>query len=129
MEANSLPVSRFSLGEIMKTNRLKIYAIITFALPMLLVSVFRATPTAAETPVALQDAAAVYKAKCAMCHGPKAAKSYNPDLPMEEQLTAVLKGKKAAKPPHMPGFESKGIKEDQAKALIEFMQGLRKPAS
>jgi len=113
----------------MKKNRLKIYLIIAFALPMLLVSVFRATPAEAVSSVVVQDAAAVYKAKCAMCHGPKAAKSYNPDLPMEEQLTAVLKGKKAAKPPHMPGFGSKGIKEDQAKALIEYMQGLRKPAS
>jgi len=113
----------------MKNKRLKIYAIISFALPVLLVSAFRVTPAVAETAVVADDAAAVYKAKCAMCHGPKAAKSYNPDVPMEEQVKAVLKGKQAAKPPHMPGFEAKGIKEDQAKALIEYMQGLRKPAS
>ena len=80
------------------------------------------------TPVQ-DDTAAVYKAKCAMCHSPKAEKAYNPELSKEEQIQAVLKGKQAAKPPHMPAFEPKGMTADQAKALVEHMQGLRKPAN
>ena len=113
----------------MTHNRLKIFAIMALALPMLLVSVFRATPAVAVSPAVDEDVAGVYKAKCAMCHSPKAEKSYNPDLPKEEQVAAILKGRQAAKPPHMPAFEPKGMKEDQAKALVEYMVALRKPAN
>ncbi len=113
----------------MTNNHLKIFVIIAFASLAIVFSVFRATPAVAVSPTVDDDVAAVYKAKCAMCHSPKAEKSYNPDLPKEEQVTAILKGKQAAKPPHMPAFEPKGMKEDQAKALVEYMQGLRKPAN
>jgi cytochrome c1 len=40
-----------------------------------------------------------------------------------------LKGKKGEKPPYMPGFEAKGMTEDQAKALAAYMRTLRTPAS
>jgi len=112
----------------MTLNRIKIFATIAFVLPMAVLAVFRPTPAVAVNPVQ-DDTAAVYKAKCAMCHSPKAEKSYNPDMPKEEQIQAVLKGKQAAKPPHMPAFEPKGMTADQAKALVEYMQGLRKPAN
>ncbi len=69
----------------------------------------------------------IYKTKCAMCHSPKAEKSYNPAMPIEEQVAAILKGKKAAKPPHMPAFEGK-ITAAQAKALAEYMKWLRTPS-
>ena len=95
---------------------------------MVVLAVFRSTPAVAVSSVP-DDTAAVYKAKCAMCHTPKAEKFYNPDSPKEEQIQAVLKGKQAAKPPHMPAFEAKGISADQAKALVEYMQELRKPAN
>ena len=84
---------------------------------------------AAAPGMSQDDAGKNYKAKCAMCHSPKAEKSYNPDLPKEEQVAAILKGRQAAKPPHMPAFEPKGMKEDQAKALVEYMVALRKPAN
>ncbi len=71
--------------------------------------------------------AVIYKTKCAMCHSPKAEKSYNPAMPIEEQVAAILKGKKAAKPPNMPGFEGK-ITAAQAKALAEYMKWLRTPS-
>ena len=112
----------------MTLNRVKIFATIILVLPVAVFAVFRSTPAVAVTPVQ-DDTAAVYKAKCAMCHSPKAEKAYNPELPKEEQIQAVLKGKQAAKPPHMPAFEPKGMTTDQAKALVEHMQGLRKPAN
>lgn len=76
-----------------------------------------------------EELAATYKAKCAMCHSPKAEKAYNPALPFEKQVSAILKGKKAAKPPHMPAFEGKGITTEYARALAAYMQSLRKPGS
>jgi mono/diheme cytochrome c family protein len=68
--------------------------------------------------------ATIYKTKCAACHSPKAEKLYDPAIPVEEQVTAILKGKKAAKPPHMPAFEGK-ITAEQARALAEYMKSLR----
>lgn len=112
----------------MTINRIKLLATLAFVLPVAVFSIFLGeTPATAVAPLP-DDPAVVYKAKCAMCHSPKAEKSYNPDLPVAEQIDAILKGKKAEKPPHMPGFESKGITADGAKALVEYMQGLRKPA-
>jgi len=62
--------------------------------------------------------AVIYKTKCAMCHSPKAEKSYDPAVGIEEQVTAILKGKKAAKLPNMPAFEGK-VTAEQARALAE----------
>ena len=112
----------------MTLNRVKIFATVTIVLPVAVLAVIRSTRAIAVSPVQ-DDTAAVYKAKCAMCHSPKAEKAYNPDVSKEEQIQAVLKGKQAAKPPHMPAFEPKGMTADQAKALVEHMQGLRKPAN
>jgi mono/diheme cytochrome c family protein len=112
----------------MTPNRIKLFAIVSFVLPILAFSVFfRPTPASAVTPT-VEDTAVVYKAKCAMCHSPKAEKAYDPAMPMDQQIEAILKGKKAEKPPHMPAFEPKGITPEQAKALAEYMQELRKPA-
>jgi mono/diheme cytochrome c family protein len=71
------------------------------------------------------DAAKTYKGKCVACHGPKAEKKYDPARPDDEQVQAILKGKKAEKPPNMPGYESKGITADQAKALMDYMKSLK----
>jgi len=71
------------------------------------------------------DAAATYKAKCVACHGAKAEKKWNSTLPDDQQVEAILKGKKAEKPPNMPGFEDKGITADQAKALLAYMKSIK----
>lgn len=113
----------------MANTRIKIFAIIAFTVPAILFSALEPTPAVAMGAAVDDDVAAMYKAKCAMCHSPKAEKAYDPDMPKEEQIAAIMKGKQAAKPPHMPAFEPKGMKEDQAKALVEYMQGLRKPAN
>jgi len=104
-------------------KRIKLAAIALFVLPALFVAALKTTPTAVlADPV---DPATTYKAKCAMCHGQKAEKKFNDALPEEEQVAAVLKGKKAEKPPNMPEFGSKGITEEDAKALIGYMKGLK----
>lgn len=108
--------------------RIKLFTIAAFAVPFLLLTVFRTTPAVALSPVE-DDVAAVYKKQCAMCHGQKAEKAYDPEMPRDEQIQAVLKGKQAAKPPHMPAFEPKGMKHDEAAALVDYMLAFRKPAN
>jgi len=109
-------------------TRLKLITILIFAIVAAVTIVFRDTPAAAAAGDP-DDTAKVYKAKCIACHGPKAAKFYDPAKPEDEQLQAILKGKKAEKPPHMPSFGDKGITEETAKALMEYMKTLKAPAS
>ena len=71
------------------------------------------------------DAAALYKTKCAMCHGATAEKKVDKTKADDELIQTVLKGKKPEKPPNMPAFEERGITADQAKALVGFMKSLK----
>jgi mono/diheme cytochrome c family protein len=71
------------------------------------------------------DAAGLYKTKCQACHGATAEKKFDTAKPDAEHVQTILKGKKAEKPPNMPGFEDKGVTEDQAKALLAHMKSLR----
>lgn len=114
----------------MNTNRIKILTIammIAFVAAVAFLN-FNVKPVRALA-VDDEETAALYKAKCAACHGAAAAKSYNPEMAIEEQTEAILKGKKAEKPPNMPAFETKGITAEQAKALAEYMKKLRTPPS
>jgi mono/diheme cytochrome c family protein len=108
----------------MTTTKIKLLAIMIFALSITAVLVFRAAPSTSAAAVA-DDPAATYKAKCMACHGPAAAKFYDPAKPEEEQIEAIMKGKKGEKPPNMPAFSDKGITEDGAKALAVYMKTLR----
>jgi mono/diheme cytochrome c family protein len=108
----------------MTRNRIKILSIVALVLPLLVLVVFTNKPVKAVSSV-VDDPATVYKAKCAMCHTPKAEKFYDPSRPDEEQVQAILKGKKGEKPPYMPAFEAKGITEDEAKALAAYMKTLK----
>jgi mono/diheme cytochrome c family protein len=74
------------------------------------------------------DSAAYYKAKCVACHGQKAEKKFDASIADDQMVEAILKGKKAEKPPNMPGFEAKGVTPDQAKALVAFMKELKASA-
>lgn len=111
----------------MKTNLIKLFVIAAFVAAVLAIPALKSdlVMVSAQT----DDAATVYKAKCAMCHTAKAEKFYDPAAPMEQQTEAILKGKKAEKPPNMPGFEAKGMTVEQAKALAEYMKSLRTPAN
>ena len=71
------------------------------------------------------DATAYYKAKCLMCHGKKAEKKFNTTLTDDQLVEIVLQGKKAEKPPHMPGYADKGVTAENAKALVEHMKQLK----
>jgi mono/diheme cytochrome c family protein len=70
------------------------------------------------------DPAAFYKAKCVACHGQKAEKRFDTALTEEQQLDAIMKGKKVEKPPHMPAYGEKGVTAEQAKALLDYMKQL-----
>jgi mono/diheme cytochrome c family protein len=79
----------------------------------------------AQGDVQPSDPAAYYKAKCVMCHGPKAEKKFDTSLPDEQLLDAIIKGKKGEKPPNMPAYADKGVSAEQAKALLDHMKQLK----
>ncbi len=110
----------------MHKNRIKLIAIILFAVPFILLAIFKDTPTTSAAIID-GDVAAEYKAKCMACHTPKATKFYDPAKSDEELVRAILSGKKGEKPPFMPAFGTKGMTEDQAKAMLEYMKALRAP--
>lgn len=112
----------------MTINRIKLFAIALFTVPMVAIAIFSANSKVSAVPFVDEDTAATYKAKCAMCHSPKAEKAFDPAKTDEYHVETVLKGKKGEKPPNMPGFEAKGMTADQAKALIGYMRQLREPA-
>lgn len=72
------------------------------------------------------NAADTYKAKCVACHGAGAEKKFDATLADADLVQIVLKGEKVEKPPHMPGYEEKGITEEQAKALVAYMKSIKK---
>jgi len=116
-----------SSEEIMTITRLKLFAIAFFALPLIALAIFHSGPTvvaAANT----DDPAVTYKAKCAACHTATASKFYDPAKTDEEHVQTILKGKKGEKPPFMPAFETKGMTEDDAKAMAAYMKTLKPPA-
>jgi len=111
----------------MKTDRIKLIAIIFFAVPLLFLATSRAAPvTGAPSPY--DDSAATYKAKCAACHTATASKFYDATKSEDAYVEIILKGKKGEKPPYMPAFGDKGMTADEAKALAVYMKTL-KPAS
>lgn len=111
----------------MRINRIKVIAIISFVSPLLLLVLFNATPIKVSASMP-GDPAATYKAKCAACHTPTASKFFDPSKADEVHVQVILKGKKGEKPPYMPGYEEKGMTEDEAKGLAAYMRTL-KPAA
>jgi mono/diheme cytochrome c family protein len=79
---------------------------------------------------AAPDGAALYKTKCAACHGPTGEGKPAMKAPAikattldENRLTDhLMKGEPAAKPPHNKGMP--GLKEDQAKAIAAYVKTL-----
>jgi mono/diheme cytochrome c family protein len=113
----------------MTLNRIKLYVIALFILPVVAVMIFSTKPLGTVAMAGETEAATTYKTKCAMCHSPKAEKLFDPAKTDEELVEAILKGKKGEKPPFMPAFETKGMTSEQAKDLVLYMKGLRKPAN
>jgi len=74
---------------------------------------------------AAEDGAAVYKAKCAMCHGPDGAGKVGPALKGTKVDVAafVQNGEAGKKAPHSKGVA--GVSADQAKAVAEYVKSLK----
>ena len=117
----------------MKINQIKFLATVIALVSVFAIVAFNTTDARSvsediHTIASQDDVAAAYKKQCAMCHTAKADKFFNPSKSMESHIEAVLKGRPDSKPP-MPGFGSKGMKEEQAKALVEYMIQLKNPKS
>jgi mono/diheme cytochrome c family protein len=123
---NTERLDNFDRRKTMKHNRIKFLAIALITLPMLAVVIFSTHGVRAVSTVQ-DEAAATYKAKCAMCHTAKADKFFDSSLKDEQLVETILKGEKKEKPPHMPEFASKGINAEQAQALVTHMRKLRNP--
>ena len=106
-------------------KRMKMLALALVTLPLLALTLVNpsAVPASAAAPQDF-DAAAVYKTKCAMCHGPKAEKKFDATKADDALALIVLKGKDDVTP-KMPGYEAKGMTADQAKALVTQMKSLK----
>ena len=65
-----------------------------------------------------------YSKNCLGCHGSKAQKNFNTDLPEGQMVDAIINGFPMPEPPDMPAFAEKGINEERAKALIGHMKSL-----
>ena len=76
-----------------------------------------------------QDGAALYKSKCAMCHGAMGEGKVGPSLQKTSmsaaQITDLLtKGAEGKKPPH--GKAVAGLTADQASAIATYVGTLKK---
>src|SRR5688500_1081187 len=93
----------------------------------MLIAAFALISAAARTGNADDfDAAASFKGECVACHGGAAEKKFDATVADADLVQIVLKGKKVEKPPNMPGYEEKGITEDQARALVAYMKSIKK---
>lgn len=75
-----------------------------------------------------EDGAAIFKAKCAMCHGAAGEGKIGPALKgtklTDAQIADLLtKGEAGKKAPHSKPVN--GLSADQAKAVAEFVKGLK----
>jgi cytochrome c5 len=104
---------------------MKMLAVALITLPLLALTLVNpsAVPASAAAPQDF-DAAAVYKTKCAMCHGQKAEKKFDSTKAEEPLAEIILKGNDAVTP-KMPGYEAKGVTAEQAKALVTQMKSLK----
>lgn len=106
-------------------DTLKKIAISLVILPLLSVMMLNTVTSKSRAAGEDFDAAATYKARCAMCHTATASKNFDTSKTDEQMVEAILKGVKTEKPPAMPSFEAKGITADQAKALVAHMRSLK----
>lgn len=103
------------------TKGLKKLTIVLIAFPLLAMALLSSAPVNTAAAAQETDVAAIFKTKCAMCHGAKAEKTFDATKPDEQLVETVLKGVK----PKMPAYEEKGITAEQAKALVTFMKQLK----
>ena len=107
----------------MKIRKMKIFAIALAPVPLF--ALLGSSPAVTRAEDKPFDAAATFKARCVGCHTAKAEKHFDPSKSDDVLVQAILKGVKTEKPPSMPEYDTKGITEDQAKALVAYMKSLR----
>jgi mono/diheme cytochrome c family protein len=76
---------------------------------------------------AAEDGAALYKAKCAACHGPDGKKMAKADLSatdVQAKADADLLKFVSENPKH--NFKTKGVNDEQIKAIVAFLRTLKK---
>lgn len=76
---------------------------------------------------AAEDGAALFKAKCAACHGPDGKKLAKADLgsaAIQGKTDADLEKFVAENPKH--NFKAKGVTDEQLKAVVVFLRTLKK---
>jgi cytochrome c6 len=83
-----------------------------------------------SSPALAQDAAATYKAKCAMCHGPegKGGKMGTRDFAspeVQKESDADLAGIITKGKGKMPSYDGK-LKDTEIKDLVTYIRGLAK---
>ena len=106
-------------------KRTKIFAVALITLMLFAVVLFSPAPAPARAAAAQDfDAAATFKAKCAMCHGQKADKKFDATKADDMLVSTVLKGKDDVMP-KMPSYEAKGVTPEQAAALVAHMKSLK----
>ena len=77
------------------------------------------------------DGAALYKKKCAACHGAsgegkpatKAPALQGTSWELDKIAAHITQGEASSKPPHNKGIS--GLTEDQAKAIAEYVKTLK----
>jgi len=94
-------------------------------LPVLGVILLSSAAQSSSAAVQDFDAAATFKAKCAMCHGQTAEKKFDATKADDVLEGTILKGNDAVTP-KMPSYEAKGITPEQARALAAYMKSLKK---
>ena len=88
-------------------------------------------PMAALASWAAEDGAALYKKKCAGCHGAqgegkpamKAPALKGTSLSAEKIVGHITKGEPDSKPPHNKGIS--GLTDDDAKSIADFVKTLQ----
>jgi cytochrome c553 len=105
-------------------KRMKMLVVALITIPIFTLALFSATPAPVRAAAQDFDAATTYKAKCAMCHGPKAEKKFDATKADDALALIVLKGKEDVTP-KMPGYEAKGMTPVQAGVIVAHMKSVK----
>lgn len=87
--------------------------------------------TATLASWAADEGAALYKKKCAGCHGPagegkpamKAPAIKGTAMDSSQIVVHITKGESASKPPHNKGIS--GLTDEQAQAIADFVKAMK----
>jgi mono/diheme cytochrome c family protein len=87
--------------------------------------------TASAASWAADDGSALYKKKCAGCHGAngegkpamKAPALKGTSFDVNQLIDHITKGEATSKPPHNKGIA--GLSDDQAKSIAEYVKTLK----